>query len=338
MLFAHWSPEGSLAQTVSEIGTLGTYGVQLFFVMSAFLITAILIQTKEKSSNSSTQKRGRLFLRFSARRALRIFPVYYGTLLAATLLLPFYPEVRAIWPIHASYLTGWYIAFANNLTPYCSHFWTLGVEEQYYLTWPLIVLFFSIRGANAANVSLIGISLLFNIFYIPSTNSPYLSLTLPAHLGSLGVGAWLAIYWHRVDQFSVAKCGPSWIRFALPSAIVLRVLLGFFPFYGTLERIVSGVTGLLFSFGFASLIARSVEGRSHRLLNSRVLQAIGMLSYCVYVIHPFVPRLFNWICDTLNIRVQTTIATASWLFMTFIAATASWFLIERPVLRLKRLL
>lgn len=336
VLVGHWSPTGTVLRKLSDSAALGAHGVQLFFVMSAFLITAILLQKKEVSVASSRVELCKQFFRFSGRRALRIFPVYYGTLFVVTAVLPFYPEVRNLWPIHASYLTGWYMAIIDGSAPYCSHFWTLGVEEQYYLTWPLVLLFCDLRTAYTVNTWLIVFSLIFCALIVPYVGSSYLSLTLPAHLGSLGIGAWLAMYWHREHQFSEQKCGPIWMRFALPIALSLRVATTFFPVDGRIGLVVSGIGGLLFSVGFASIISNAVVGRSSPILNSGWLQTIGMVSYCVYVIHPFVPRFCNWIFDELEFQVQPIAAIGFWIGITFVCAAASWFLVEKPIIRLKR--
>jgi len=120
----------------------GWMGVDLFFVLSGFLITGILLDTREASN---------YFTGFYARRVLRIFPLYYvvlTTVIIAGCLLNS-PDVTATLPLpkdrwlYYCYMTNWLGLWKAHLGPgyanYLAHFWSLAVEEQFYLTWPLIV-------------------------------------------------------------------------------------------------------------------------------------------------------------------------------------------------------
>ena len=109
------------------LDVLGWSGVDLFFVLSGYLITGILLDTKDSSS---------YFRTFYARRSLRIFPLYFS-FVAAVLLL-------AQWRVHGF----WYLTYLSNWQPghgvndgYLSHLWSLAIEEQFYLIWPAVVWF-----------------------------------------------------------------------------------------------------------------------------------------------------------------------------------------------------
>jgi peptidoglycan/LPS O-acetylase OafA/YrhL len=120
----------------------GGFGVYLFFVLSGFLITRILLSEKNKPA---------YFRNFYARRTLRIFPLYYGVLaLQFWVLLPIFPTPRILADAHYQ---GWLWAYGYNILTavkghfvfssdwmWLGHFWSLAVEEQFYVVWPFIVL------------------------------------------------------------------------------------------------------------------------------------------------------------------------------------------------------
>ena len=120
---------------VGKIAMWGQTGVDLFFVLSGFLITGILLDTKGSPS----------FLRnFYARRILRIFPLYYATLLTIYLIGPLFrwsawvPENQSLW--FWTYLQNLPMTFAPGHVAGPEHFWSLAVEEQFYMVWPFLVL------------------------------------------------------------------------------------------------------------------------------------------------------------------------------------------------------
>lgn len=114
----------------------GTFGVVLFFVLSGFLITSILLnQRYDKYSGNS---RFSVLKNFFARRALRIFPIYY--LLVLALYIINYPDIRNYIGYHLSYTTN-ILCYRTNQWNLFSHVWTLCIEEQFYLLWPWLIIF-----------------------------------------------------------------------------------------------------------------------------------------------------------------------------------------------------
>ena len=118
---------------------LGYIGVSLFFVLSGFLITRILLAGRERVDAGHTTT-PRLLGAFYVRRTLRIFPLYYATLLVLTLLDTGLVRDRIAW--HATYTSNWLFSSAAAWSAGGSerHFWTLAVEEQFYLLWPWLML------------------------------------------------------------------------------------------------------------------------------------------------------------------------------------------------------
>ena len=115
----------------------GTVGVQLFFVISGFLITGILLDARERAARERVTRRSVLW-RFYARRFLRIFPLFYGTLLVT--YVAGFQAVRSTIAWHVAYLSNALFASRGAWLGEVSHFWSLAVEEQFYLVWPVVLL------------------------------------------------------------------------------------------------------------------------------------------------------------------------------------------------------
>ena len=114
----------------------GEWGVQLFFVLSGFLITGILLRCRGDEDAGGKISRMR---QFYVRRFLRIFPLFYAVLFAAALLNIRPVRETLLW--HVSYLSNLQMALAGGWSGPVSHFWSLAVEEQFYLLWPCLILF-----------------------------------------------------------------------------------------------------------------------------------------------------------------------------------------------------
>ena len=128
----------ALPASINVLSRLGQTGVDLFFVLSGFLITGILL--RHRLQDGALKK-------FWGRRILRIFPLYYGTLL----FVQFFPELRTL-PLSDSAGDIWLWSYLANIPPTFQnldtslpHFWSLSVEEQFYLFWPLVVCWLSPR-------------------------------------------------------------------------------------------------------------------------------------------------------------------------------------------------
>ena len=171
------------------------FGVDLFFVLSGFLITKILLEAKGSAS---------YFSAFYMRRVLRIFPLYYLTLLV-------YLFVSIVRQLHTGqpqdyltqlafwfYVQNWVIVW-HRAIGVIGHFWSLAVEEQFYLVWPLVIYWLSRRGLKWLSLALIAIAFLVKLailfFQFPSPDlCVYASYTLtPARLDTLAIGGLAAL-------------------------------------------------------------------------------------------------------------------------------------------------
>src|SRR5262249_32690328 len=195
-------PTDSLAIKIIRLGIgSGWIGVQLFFVLSGFLITGILLDTKLDAH---------YFRSFYVRRVLRIFPLYYLTLIVAFLALPHlmdlgdWPEQARRYEIwHWSYLTNWF-----GSVPGLSHFWSLAVEEQFYLIWPFVVFSLStdrlMRTCGALVVTALLIRIVMVVGHAPVSWNYTFTIT---RWDALGCGAAIAVamrdpFWYeRVSRW-----------------------------------------------------------------------------------------------------------------------------------------
>lgn len=302
------------------LATWGQTGVDLFFVLSGFLITGILLDTK-----------GTLhFLRnFYARRILRIFPLYYSTLAVCFLVLPALGLSGESWK-----QSGWYWIYLHNIVRTFSpeyragpsHFWSLAVEEHYYFVWPWLVMALDRRKLLGVIGAAIGVSLLTRV--LMAHYDPI--FFTPARLDGLAIGSALAIFARDVPR-GLARWVPPARLVVLAMAPVLLVI--------ELSRIggqiTHGLKATLVSFVFAAFLVLVLErkcGRvADRALSGRALGSIGKYSYAMYVFHPFL--ISGLRRAGMPYGVGTLLVA---VVLTYVAGWISWVVLERRCLRLKR--
>ena len=161
-------------------------GVHLFYVLSGFLITGILLDVRERADRVAGLKA------FYIRRALRIFPAFYLTLALAW--IADVPPVRETFWWHALYLSNVQIVVSGEWPGAISHFWSLAVEEQFYLLWPWLIVWVPRRWLVPAIVAAIAVAPLFRLWLaMIGYRETMLGVLTPGWLDSLGVGALLAL-------------------------------------------------------------------------------------------------------------------------------------------------
>lgn len=311
-------------------------GVSLFFVLSGFLITGILIGGLELR-----EPRRRLFFvrQFYARRFLRIFPVYYAVLLV--LIAANAAEVRQIWP--------WLFGYATNLFTWhhlafpatVPHFWTLAVEEQFYLVWPWAMLFLPRRWLLPFLLTVCCFGPVWRLWasfhYAPHDwNAAYTFTGGVADF--LAFGALLALAVHGTR--SREKLERMLTVVVLPIGAVVYVTLFF------VRRTVDDHTPLALQNTGAALVfcwliafaSRGFKGRFGDVLEWRPIVYLGKISYGMYLYHFLVPLVFVRIAPHLGIEYHNSgfpNFVASSLVTVGIAAI-SWQFFERPINGLKR--
>jgi peptidoglycan/LPS O-acetylase OafA/YrhL len=317
---------------------LGWFGVQLFFVLSGFLITGILLDGRhgERSLRS-----------FYARRVLRIFPLYYVTLTVTLIIIP----LATGWHFPGSehqlwlwiYLSNWTIPFGLRVFAY-AHFWSLAVEEQFYLCWPLIVRWTSRRGLALVCLLMIAAAPLGRLLVRALGAPPEAAYMFTfCRMDALAMGA-LAALALRVP--AVANAVAARQR-AIGTGTVVLVVLGalttrLYPRL-MLPTQVFGYSILALAFLVLLVSAVLAQARSPRLasvLGPGPLRAVGKYSYAMYVLHPLV---HHWIglplMQRLGIAQPDTLAILGYFLgmsaVTFGLAMVSYHLLEKHFLRLK---
>jgi peptidoglycan/LPS O-acetylase OafA/YrhL len=284
VLMVIWSHWASGYKTLFGIH-LGFLGVQLFFVLSGFLISGILLDCSLQEQ--ADRKRGFILKQFYIRRFLRIFPLYYLILGLAVFLNV--PPFRTTWPWHAAYLSNVHYWILGSMEGYGTHIWSLSVEEQFYLCWPILLLFIPNRNRMWFILLLIFIAPLFRLtigvmhWGKDPRMAPWLT---PGTLDSLGVGALLA-YAERFRPDLVSR---------LTNLLLGAGIVGytFIHYSGKM----TDWTQTTCAFCFCWIIwnaSRGFSGWFGAFLESKPIGYLGRISYGVYVIHGFALAFWFWL-------------------------------------------
>jgi peptidoglycan/LPS O-acetylase OafA/YrhL len=304
-----------------SVAPFGAAGVKLFFVLSGFLITGILLQYRQEIERGQATP-WRMLRTFYFRRFLRIFPIYYFVL-CLTFILDLAPARQTFW-WHATYLTNFYIAITGLWPGFLSPFWTLAVEEQFYLVWPWVVLFTPRRYLLLIVGSMILSAILLRTCAALAGLPPDRVGVLPvACLDTLGFGALLALVSSSRPSGLLSVSALQRLGFSL--GVPLLALNIFFP----RNPVVAAVTfvGFDLAMGLVSiwLIARAVNTTPDllgRILASDVLTHVGLISYGVYVYHSFVPELvLGWLLAS-SFPVKVLLAVIA-LFLSLLCVLGS---------------
>lgn len=344
----------------------GWMGVQLFFVLSGFLITRILVGTKDHGFGSYLK-------RFYVRRVLRIFPLYYGFLLALGLIwavtsLP--PQLERYWPYLATFTWNWTRADVTwEESNWFVHLWSLSVEEQFYLVWPFVVFLLPRRGIVLASL-------------VAVLACPFVRMAFADHYAARGLSPFTvydATYWNTLGQLDAFAWGallslaPADLLQRIPSGLTLLGGAALFvaggigmqlfavdvpaPLVDMHREVALATAGYWWPLGlpiplvetastrhvwgytvinvfFATIILFAITRRATWLLANRPLVDVGKVSYGMYVLHlPVLVMVTHYGAGHLDIH--------SWLGAGVYVATlyllsklvfAFW---ERPFLRLK---
>jgi peptidoglycan/LPS O-acetylase OafA/YrhL len=320
VLIHHFLPVSKIIST--DFITLGFIGVRLFFVLSGFLITGILLTARGQKY---------ALRRFYYRRILRIFPIYY-----LTLGIIFVVSVRlrndAGWL--ATYTTNFIMPF-RSLDP-ATHFWTLAVEEQFYLVWPFLMLLAPARHLLKIIIGSIVLTILFRYVTVKIFHQYLVSgVWTFGCMDSLGLGGLLAFVSYH-DRFRINR--ERFLRWSLVLGCVIlgSVTVLYFRRIGT--TLVAVFLCLGCSLIFMVIIARAadgIKGWPKPILEAAPLLYIGQISYGLYVYHNFMPGIVKLFYVGNGGRLARLVIAAASLALTFAAAVLSWHLIEKPISKLK---
>jgi peptidoglycan/LPS O-acetylase OafA/YrhL len=330
---------------VREYVHLGGIGVRVFFVLSGFLITGILLRTRFATDAGSGTSAVAL-RRFYIRRFLRIFPLYYLALALAWVIRVEGAREGIVW--HAAYLSNVRFFLDNAATPgrwggHVSHFWSLAVEEQFYLLWPWVIFFAPRRRLPAIALGAALLGPLFRYVVATATGNDITPVLLPGCIDSLALGAYLAMT--VLPEFQadpmVRPIGPTvlWSGVTLFVAYLLAERSeGWWTF-----RLVAFDTAIaLMGVWLVAKAARGLGGPVGRLLSSAPVRYLGTISYGIYVYHLLLPDMLPRIAQRLGhpglltpLGDQTLPFLAFYSVVTILVAAISWHAFEAPINRLK---
>ena len=333
-----------LLKLVTAIAATGWIGVQVFFVLSGYLITGILLDTKGRSQ---------YFRSFYVRRVLRIFPLYYA-IIALTIVVAPRLAWSTVWAdaIRQSHRWAYWLYVQNwaitspGIAP-LSHTWSLAVEEQFYLVWPLIVWYFGRRGlTNLCLFTMLGTPLIRLALLRSGVDQNVTYALTIARWDALAAGALVALLVRNSHGRILLVRWQG--RLTALAGIGLAALVASKRGFHSFELSVQVIGQSLISILSATLIAFAVEegpGVPRRLqvfLSMRTFRILGKYSYAMYLFHQpiqqfLTPLLGDQVrgADSPWRLARLTLYLLLVLALTFLAALASWRVIEKPCLDLK---
>lgn len=340
-------PTNWVEHAIVAVTKYGSYGVELFFILSGFLITGILYDARN---------RPRYFTNFYMRRVLRIFPLYYGVLVLLFVVAPLIPLLRGPTLEHLVDHQAWAWLYAVNVhialhgdwsLSYIDHFWSLAVEEHFYLFWPFVVFWLARRprALIATSLALVLGAMLARLTGSVMGLSWWTTYVLtPFRLDGLALGAFLAVMVRQPGGLErLVRVLPL---MAVASGGLLAIT--YLPIPGKVPELVLPVRAALIQLLLACLLLWALiapkRSATSRFFRSRPMVFLGTYSYGLYVYHHFISyyltsnrtelELAGWLgSHGAAVALQATLGAAASLALAYL----SYELFEKRFLRLKAL-
>lgn len=343
---------GSLDRAVLSLARICFTGVDLFFVLSGFLITGILFDAKGKD---------RYFTNFYARRTVRIFPLYYAFLVVFLVIWPHTPEIWSqgfgarpapdiwYWLYHSNYAQAWY-KYMGTPTEHVLHVsWSLAIEEQFYLVWPLVVFLCTRKALLKIAVGMFIAAVAWRASMVGMGYYPLATGWTPGRLDGLATGAFISLLARGpggIDRL----VKPSYILGPLAAAgiaatIVIMNKLGQKQGLGqTPGYLIIGPAFFAILYGsLLTITAAAAKGTTTNWFFAHpVMRMFGKYSYAIYLFHlPVMIWIAEWVFHPNQWRMGNSVLPGLAVFhiitwtLSVAAAWLSWNLMEKHFLKLK---
>jgi len=369
-------PHTGFDRVFMQVFGYGWCGVDLFFVLSGFLITGILLRMKSRQN---------YFRNFYAGRTLRIFPLYYLVVFISLVLLPNLPGLIGSVPALANVIDPaiiqkkldsfgrvqgqelWYWAYLSNIPIAIRGFqhgildisWSLAIEEQFYLLWPTAVFFLSRRNLVRLCFGMIAVAVALRCLMMFALDSWWIAVyvSTPCRWDALAIGALLALW--LSDPAALTRAAPVARKglaiFGILTAIVIAIdlLLNIRTSEGGAEGVslgyamrTAGFTVMALAFGSLLVMALVAPRNSFLgfLFQNRAMRILGTYSYALYLFHLPVRAVIRDLVykpDQFPTLMGSPIPGQILFYVvatlaTLALALASWYLFEKPFLNLKK--
>lgn len=312
---------------ISTFGA-GAYGVDLFFALSAYLITSLLL--RERATTGKVDLRS-----FYVRRILRIWPLYLGFVAFAAIAARFLPWQNLPLRYVAGYtlLAGnWLYVFYGLPASFAVPLWTVSIEEQFYLAWPLALRRASIRATAFMAIAVLVVANVWRFALVllaaPAQAMEYNTFT---RLDPIALGVLIALFVDKLPTLSTRQ------RIALLAAGVATWIVTFwFTVVIELPKVSTwqSALGHLLTALASAAILFSVMGSQNAFLRNKWLLYLGKISYGLYVLHEFAHYCAMRLLPA-STPMQVIKQSALSLALTILLAAASYRWLESPFLRLK---
>jgi peptidoglycan/LPS O-acetylase OafA/YrhL len=318
-----FSPD--MASWVATTLTGGGYGVDLFFCLSAYLITELLVREHERFGSVNAW-------RFWTRRALRIWPLYYAFVIFAALPILNHALSGREFVAFALFFANWQIAFHGYPISVAAPLWSVAIEEQFYLVWPWVVRLLSPARIRSLCLGMLALALATRALLVAGgVHHPGIWCNTFARLDPIALGALLAIVLRgRAPDLSRAA------RWALIAAALGTIVLvaHFVPVDAPVLGYAQVWSYLAVGLACAAILLATITDIPG-LLGRQVPVFLGRISYGLYVVHALGLKLAGNVVSHSYGSRQPLLKFVLGFGITLALATASYYALERPFLRMK---
>ncbi len=343
---AAYFTEHPVLETFTKFTTVGWVGVDIFFTLSGFLITSILLKAKTEDG---------YFRNFYARRILRIFPLYYFAIAFVLLFAPkvepeFTDQLGTALPVMLLYVQNWAMLFDNfHITQYLGITWSLAIEEQFYLLWPLIVFYLKKDQLIKVGIGYVFASIAARVLGMlfwpdPGEAARFFYYTSFTRFEEIIVGALLAILFtydygkETIRRYSLSVFAVSFAVFA--GLCVLSFPDALHPEYASIPLVIGGYTSAaLASAGLIGVfVTHPPENILKKLFQTPVFVFLGKYSYSIYLFHMTAALILLdvfWHSGMRGWKPYVLYVVTTYI-VTVLIALLTWNILEKHMLSLKK--